>query len=71
MTEHLVVFVCSTTGQGNEPDNMRKFWRFLLRKNLPADSLASLQYALFGLGDSSYAKSAPLFILSLSCRCSH
>ncbi len=43
-------------GQGDEPDNMHKFWRFLLRKTLPADSLVAMQYGVFGLGDSSYAK---------------
>ncbi|KAJ2828379.1 NAPDH-dependent diflavin reductase [Coemansia furcata] len=51
-----VVFVCSTTGQGEEPDNMRRFWRFLLRKSLPHDALSSLDFAVFGLGDSSYQK---------------
>ena len=29
---------------------------FLLRKSLLANSLSSLQYSIFGLGDSSYAK---------------
>lgn len=54
--EKLVIFVCATTGQGDEPDNMKTFWRFLLRRNLPADSLSGLQYGVLGLGDSSYSK---------------
>ncbi|KAI9030660.1 hypothetical protein CLU79DRAFT_694685 [Phycomyces nitens] len=54
--ETLVIFVCSTTGQGDEPNNMKKFWRFLLRKNLPHDILNGLNCAVFGLGDSSYQK---------------
>ncbi|WIA13190.1 hypothetical protein OEZ85_006782 [Tetradesmus obliquus] len=54
--EKLVVLVTATTGQGDPPDNMRKFWRMLLRKNLPGDLLAGLQYAVFGLGDSGYVK---------------
>jgi sulfite reductase alpha subunit-like flavoprotein len=33
---------------------MRKFWMFLLNKNLPADSLKNLNYSVFGLGDSNY-----------------
>ncbi|CAB4070040.1 NADPH-dependent diflavin oxidoreductase 1 [Lepeophtheirus salmonis] len=41
-TEERVVFVASTTGQGDEPDNMKSFWKFLLRKNLPGDSLKRL-----------------------------
>ncbi|KAJ2719680.1 NADPH-dependent diflavin oxidoreductase 1 [Coemansia sp. Benny D115] len=50
----VAIFICSTTGQGDEPDNMRRFWRLLLRKSLPADALEGLQVAVFGMGDSSY-----------------
>uniref|UniRef100_A0A8C9N7Y9 NADPH dependent diflavin oxidoreductase 1 n=1 Tax=Serinus canaria TaxID=9135 RepID=A0A8C9N7Y9_SERCA len=32
------------------------FWRFLFRKSLPASSLCQLDYAVLGLGDSSYPK---------------
>uniref|UniRef100_UPI00358EAED3 NADPH-dependent diflavin oxidoreductase 1 isoform X2 n=1 Tax=Myxine glutinosa TaxID=7769 RepID=UPI00358EAED3 len=52
----LVVFVCSTTGDGDPPDNMKVFWRFIFRKHLPANSLAQTTYAVLGLGDSSYEK---------------
>ena len=55
-TAPLVVCVCSTTGQGDPPANMRDFWRFLLRKSLPADSLNAVRFAVFGLGDSHYQK---------------
>uniref|UniRef100_A0A3P9NNX7 NADPH-dependent diflavin oxidoreductase 1 n=1 Tax=Poecilia reticulata TaxID=8081 RepID=A0A3P9NNX7_POERE len=54
ISESLVVFVCSTTGQGDPPDNMKNFWRFLFRKSLPAGSLSCLDCAVLGLGDSSY-----------------
>lgn len=56
INEEFVVFVCATTGQGDEPDNMKSFWKFLLRKSLPLDSLCSLSCAVLGLGDSSYEK---------------
>ncbi|XP_076345848.1 NADPH-dependent diflavin oxidoreductase 1-like [Tachypleus tridentatus] len=56
INEKLVLFVCATTGQGDEPDNMKIFWRFLLRKNLPLDSLSQMSYGVIGLGDSSYLK---------------
>ncbi|XP_065358923.1 NADPH-dependent diflavin oxidoreductase 1 [Calliphora vicina] len=52
----LVLFVTATTGDGDEPDNMRNSWKFLLRRSLPSNSLENLQYACLGLGDSSYAK---------------
>ncbi|XP_078382662.1 NADPH-dependent diflavin oxidoreductase 1-like isoform X2 [Oculina patagonica] len=54
--EEIVIFVCATTGQGDEPDNMKNFWRFILRRNLPVNSLSGLSFAVLGLGDSSYPK---------------
>ncbi|XP_044029150.1 NADPH-dependent diflavin oxidoreductase 1 [Siniperca chuatsi] len=56
ISESLVVFVCSTTGQGDPPDNMMNFWRFLFKKTLPVGSLSRLDCAILGLGDSSYPK---------------
>ncbi|XP_036983560.2 NADPH-dependent diflavin oxidoreductase 1 isoform X1 [Artibeus jamaicensis] len=56
INEPLVIFVCATTGQGDPPDNMKGFWRFIFRKNLPATSLCQMDFAVLGLGDSSYAK---------------
>jgi sulfite reductase alpha subunit-like flavoprotein len=44
--ESFVIFVCSTTGQGEEPDNMKRFWRFLLKRSLPLDSLRALRCAV-------------------------
>ena len=54
--EALVLFVCSTTGEGTCPDNMARFWRFLLRKDLPPSVLGRMHFGIFGLGDSSYSK---------------
>ncbi|XP_032117621.1 NADPH-dependent diflavin oxidoreductase 1 isoform X1 [Sapajus apella] len=54
--EPLVIFVCATTGQGDPPDNMKNFWRFIFRKNLPSTALCQMDFAVLGLGDSSYAK---------------
>lgn len=50
--EPALVWVASTTGQGEPPSNMRQLWKFLLRKSLPADSLGGVRAAVFGLGDS-------------------
>ncbi|XP_035717328.1 NADPH-dependent diflavin oxidoreductase 1-like [Vespa mandarinia] len=55
-SEHLMVFVIATTGQGDPPDNMKQFWRFLLRKSLPPSMLNNIRYGVIGLGDSSYKK---------------
>jgi len=54
--EKFVIFVAATTGQGDPPDNMKNFWRFLLIKDLPSDSLAGINFTVFGMGDSGYAK---------------
>lgn len=54
--EKLILFITSTTGDGEVPPNMKSFWSFLLKKGLLADSLSLLEYAVFGLGDSSYEK---------------
>lgn len=56
VTEDAAAFVCSTTGQGEEPDNMKRFWMFMLRKDLPTNSLSRLTFAVLGLGDSSYVQ---------------
>ncbi|KAI8956236.1 riboflavin synthase domain-like protein [Xylaria longipes] len=50
----LVIFVISTTGQGDLPKNARKFWKSLLRKRLPPNCLGQVKFTTFGLGDSSY-----------------
>ena len=54
--EKMILFVTSTTGDGDVPPNMKSFWSFLLKKGLSGDSLSLLEYAVFGLGDSSYEK---------------
>ncbi|KAK6505797.1 NAPDH-dependent diflavin reductase [Arthrobotrys musiformis] len=52
----LAIFMCPTTGQGDVPENMQKFWRFLLRKKLPPTLLQNMRFSTFGLGDSTYPK---------------
>ena len=55
--KNIFLFVCSTMGQGDPPKSFEKFWKFLLKKNLPlSTSLLNLKFAVFGLGDSSYEK---------------
>ncbi|XP_014467335.1 PREDICTED: NADPH-dependent diflavin oxidoreductase 1 [Dinoponera quadriceps] len=56
ISDQLIIFVVATTGQGDPPANMRRFWRLLLRKNLPVNMLQDLKYGILGLGDSFYQK---------------
>ncbi|KAL3640443.1 multidrug-resistance type transporter [Castilleja foliolosa] len=48
-SQEVVIFVVSTTGQGENPDSMKGFWRFLLQKNLTREWLEGVNYAVFGL----------------------
>nr|XP_055039049.1 methionine synthase reductase isoform X3 [Misgurnus anguillicaudatus] len=50
-----IVFVVSTTGDGDPPDTAQKFVRKIKNKSLPHDSFANLCYALLALGDTNYA----------------
>ncbi|KAK4174186.1 putative NADPH reductase TAH18 [Triangularia setosa] len=53
----LVVFVISTTGQGDMPANTLNFWRNLRREKLNnSNCLGSVKFAILGLGDSGYRK---------------
>jgi sulfite reductase alpha subunit-like flavoprotein len=49
---NVLVFVVSTTGDGEVPDNMKTFWRFLLKKNLHKGCLSKTCFAIFGMGES-------------------
>ena len=53
-TVRIVVFVIATKGDGEAPETMKKSWKYLLRRDLPKESLKNLHFTVFGLGDSSY-----------------
>lgn len=58
----LCVFVCSSTGNGDSPENGEKFFRFLRRQtNLLAENQKSnmfshVFYTMLGLGSTDYSK---------------
>ncbi|KAF7556153.1 hypothetical protein G7Z17_g1633 [Cylindrodendrum hubeiense] len=47
-----VVFIISTFGEGDPPDNAADLWKYLQSKT--RQPLANLQYAALGLGNSNY-----------------
>lgn len=53
-SERLLYVVISTQGDGDPPDDARGFVDFLTSKRAPR--VEELQFAVLGLGDSSYAK---------------
>jgi sulfite reductase alpha subunit-like flavoprotein len=56
LDEKVIIFVVSTSGQGDTPINMKNFWKFFLRKSLPTDFMNNIKFAVLGLGDSSFEK---------------
>lgn len=51
-----LVCVVSTTGNGDQPDNSDRFWRFIRRRTQPTDLLTNLRFGLLALGDTNYNK---------------
>ena len=49
-----VLIVCSTTGNGEPPENALKFWRKLKARSLDKQLLSGLPYTVLALGDSNY-----------------
>ena len=49
-----VIIVTSTTGDGEQPENVIKFWRKLRPKTLAPDHLSHVTYTILGLGDTNY-----------------
>lgn len=48
------VFVVSTTGNGEAPDNCDRFRSFIRRRSNATDMLKHLKFAVLGLGDTNY-----------------
>jgi methionine synthase reductase len=42
----VALFIISTTGNGDAPENAEKFWRFVKRRTHPKDMLAKMQYSV-------------------------
>ena len=48
------MIVSSTTGNGDPPDSIERFFRWLKRKSHPETLLERMNYAVLGLGDTNY-----------------
>ena len=51
-----VILVCSSTGDGEAPDNATKFYMDVRRKSHPEGMLHGIQFTSLGLGDSNYTR---------------
>jgi len=52
--ENIVIFVCSSFGNGSVPKMMKEFWEYLLREQLPGYILSTIHFAVFGCGDTKF-----------------
>jgi sulfite reductase alpha subunit-like flavoprotein len=52
--ERVAVIVCSSTGDGDPPENAAKFYRRIQRTSESGTPLSHFRFALLGLGDSNY-----------------
>ncbi|EFO19677.1 hypothetical protein LOAG_08813 [Loa loa] len=67
--EHCVVFIVSTSGQGEMPASMRHNWRILCCKTLPKNLLQNVHLAVLGLGKKLYRRLSqlgPSFLMELT-----
>jgi sulfite reductase alpha subunit-like flavoprotein len=53
-TTNKIIIVCSTTGNGDAPENANHFWRKFKNQKLPKNLLLGIEYAVLGLGDTNY-----------------
>jgi sulfite reductase alpha subunit-like flavoprotein len=51
-----VVAVCSTTGNGDSPDNADKFWRTIKKRSIAKDTFEGLPFCVLALGDTNFDK---------------
>jgi sulfite reductase alpha subunit-like flavoprotein len=51
-----IFIICSTTGNGEAPENSFKFWKTIKSRALPKTLFENIQYAVLALGDSNYSQ---------------
>ena len=51
----ILYIICSTSGNGDPPDNATSFWNYIKRRQLPKDLFKNTRYIVLGLGDSNYS----------------
>lgn len=53
---NVVLVICSTTGNGEHPENACRFWRKIKRREIKKDTLMGVKFAVLALGDTNYDK---------------
>lgn len=50
-----IFIICSTTGNGEAPENAYKFWKIIKNRSIPKDIFQNIKYAVLALGDTNYS----------------
>jgi sulfite reductase alpha subunit-like flavoprotein len=51
----LIYIICSTTGNGEMPENAFKFWKTIKPRTLPKNLFHGIKYSVLALGDTNYS----------------
>lgn len=52
----LLIIICSTTGNGDAPENANIFWNIVKKRSLSKIILNNMPFIVLGLGDTNYDK---------------
>mmetsp|Transcript_33984 Transcript_33984/g.46625 ORF Transcript_33984/g.46625 Transcript_33984/m.46625 type:complete len:759 (+) Transcript_33984:50-2326(+) len=53
---NFLIIICSTTGNGDAPENSESWWRTVKLRSAPKDMFAGTPYCVLALGDTNYDK---------------
>jgi len=51
-----IFIICSTTGNGDFPDNAERFWRYIKSRKLDKKFFQDVSFAVCALGDTNYSQ---------------
>ena len=51
-----IFIICSTTGNGDFPDNAERFWGYIKSRKLDKDFFKGVSFAVCALGDTNYSQ---------------
>jgi sulfite reductase alpha subunit-like flavoprotein len=51
-----LIIICSTTGNGDPPENASIFWNIIKKRSLSKTLLNNIPFIVLGLGDTNYDK---------------
>lgn len=50
-----IFIICSTTGNGEAPDNAYQFWKKIKNRTIPKNTFEKIKYSVLALGDTNYS----------------